>query len=158
MKINEINLFIVNVGSKIKGLSRFFYKRPRSNSNGYIFYTDESYPGRVEKSTVPFVFSWEDQNEIEVLTLIQSLNSKPDVAMRPHIGHVKTNTRSFGKRTTYYFRKNEKRWRKLTPPMYRAIPRPIYRIEKEYEYEKFIAIFLITFFWVGIVVFLFLRK
>ncbi len=160
MNNQGLNLFIVDDNPVVViGLRNFLKSNFGTSLNISTFLTGESAIKKISKDTDIVILDYylPDENGNEVLVKIKEINPKTEVIMLTSNQDVKAAVESFRNGANDYVIKGDKAFKKVIKLVYKALTDPIIRMGREFGFSKFVAIFLTSFIFVGLTVFLFLK-
>jgi response regulator RpfG family c-di-GMP phosphodiesterase len=155
MKNHVINLFIVDDDVlSTTMLKHHLNEKFGTAINISTFTSGKSVLEKIDKYTSIVILDYylEGENGNDVLKSIKEINPKTEVIMLSSNEDITIAIESFRKGATNYVIKGEKAEKKITHIIYDIIAYPIRFIVREFGVSKFLAIFLLTFFIMGIAV------
>ena len=160
METQKSNLFIVDDDKLIaSALGNYLNNRFGTSLNISKFYDGKSCLKNLDDQTniVILDYNLKEENGLEILKSIKSINPKTEVIMLTNNEDIGTAIESYKKGASGYVVKNTRALNKLTVLINRIITEPLRTMVREYGVNKFMVIFFLTFASVGIVVYLFLK-
>lgn len=155
MKKQTANLFIVDDDALSTALLKQHLNDKFGTSiNILTFISGKSALEKIDKHTsiVILDYNLEGENGNDVLRSIKEINPKTEVIMLTSNEDITIAIESFRKGATDYVIKGNKASKKITHIVYDILAYPIRFIVREFGVSKFLAIFLLTFFIMGIAV------
>lgn len=155
MKNQTANLFIVDDDALSSALLKQHLNDKFGTSiNILTFISGKSALEKIDKHTsiVILDYNLEGENGNDVLKSIKEINPKTEVIMLTSNEDITIAIESFRKGATDYVIKGNKASKKITHIVYDILAYPIRFIVREFGVSKFLAIFLLTFFIMGIAV------
>lgn len=155
MKNQTANLFIVDDDALSSALLKQHLNDKFGTSiNISTFISGKSALEKIDKHTsiVILDYNLEGENGNDVLKSIKEINPKTEVIMLTSNEDITIAIESFRKGATDYVIKGNKASKKITHIVYDILAYPIRFIVREFGVSKFLAIFLLTFFIMGIAV------
>ena len=155
MKNHVINLFIIDddmLSSTL--LKHHLNEKFGAAVNISMFSRGADALEKIDQNTSIVILDYylEGENGNDVLKSIKNINPKTEVIMLSSNEDITIAIESFRKGATDYVIKGDKASKKITHIVYDIIAYPIRFIVREFGVSKFLAIFLLTFFVMGIAV------
>jgi len=160
MNTQALNLMIVEDNAVMAtGLRKYLYKKFGLNLNISTFYSGSSALKNIDDTTNIVILDYDlkGQNADDVLVSIKKINPKTEVIILSSHEEIGLAIDSFCKGASDYVVKGQNAWQKIGALVYSVLMYPIHIFVKEFGVSKFVAIFIFTFFTVGIVSFIFLK-
>lgn len=160
METQKSNLFIVDDDKLIAAaLNNYLDTRFGRTLNISKFYDGKSCLKQVDNNTeiVILDYNLKEENGLDVLKSIKSINPKTEVIMLTNNEDVGTAIESYKKGASGYVVKNTRALSKLNILINRIITEPLRAMVREFGVNKFMAIFFLTFAIMGTVVYLILH-
>ena len=154
MEKQGINLFIVD-DSKLQAtdLKYFLHNRFGEDINISTFNDGISCLQKIDKDThiVILDYTMEGINGLEVLKAIKEINPKTEVIMLSGNEDMAIAIQTFRSGAKDYVIKGQGSWKKISKLVQAIVMEPIRIMVREFGISKFVAIFLLTFFIMGVV-------
>lgn len=150
-----LNLFIVDDNkAMVMGLQQYLQNRFGLGLRISTFFDGESCLEKVDQETDIVILDYflGGKNGLEILKLIKTINPKTEVIMLSANEDMALAIETFKAGAKDYVIKGPSSWKKITKLVNHIITEPIRILVREFGVSKYMAVFLLTFIFVGFVV------
>lgn len=155
MEIQKLNLFIVDDNKLLAtDLKLFLENKFEAELNISNFSDGESCLKMVNEQTNIVILDYflNGKNGLETLKAIKAINPNTEVIMLSGNEDIAVAIQTFRAGAKDYVVKGSGSWKKITNIVTQILLAPIHLIVREFGVSKFVAIFFLTFFVMGVVV------